>query len=211
MPRGRLSANFFPKMANFSGEEVSGVAGRPPKPVKLLKMEGKSHRTKAELEAREKEEQKLLTGQKMRAWPEVRENELARKEFNRIKKLLESIGHNDALYESVINRYCLLSAECKQIESTIEQLRQELAELAEVKQNGDIDFQEYLDEKGAIHDRILAWDKKLMDKRKMLLQIERENVMTIMAALRSIPKKPEENQKSNPMAEFLRKKREGSG
>ena len=179
----------------------------PPKPFTVLKAEKKSHRTKAELETREKAEKQLLTGKKMKAWPEVRENELANKEFNRIKKLLETIGHNDALYEAVINRYCLLTAECKQIEETIEQLRQELVELTQARINGEIEYMDYLQEKGNIHDHILAWDKKLMDKRKMLLQIERENIMTIMAALRSIPKKPEEK-KESPMAEYLRRKRE---
>jgi len=183
------------------------VAGRPPKPVQVLKMEGKSHRTKAELEFREKAEQQLLTGQKMKAWPEVRENALARKEFNRVKKLLKAIGHDDALYEAVINRYCLLAAECKQIEETIEQLKKELQELTEAKNAEQIDFETYLTEKGNIHDRILAWDKKLMEKRKMLLQIERENVMTIMAALRSIPKKPpEEDTEEDPMAALLKRR-----
>lgn len=185
------------------------MAGRPPKPVKLIKMEGKSHRTKAELEQREKAEQQLLTGKKMKAWPEVQQNELAKKEFNRVKKLLEMIGHNDALHEAVINRYCLLTAECKQIDETITQLQNDLAELDKARQNGEIGFKEYLNAKGDIQDRIIAWDKKLMDKRKMLLQIERENVMTIMAALRSIPKKPVEEKKESPMAEFLRRKREG--
>ncbi len=75
------------------------MAGRPPKPVALIKLEGRAHRTKAELETREKAEKQLLTGRKMKAWPEVRENELAKKEFNRVKKLLEIIGHNDALHE----------------------------------------------------------------------------------------------------------------
>ena len=107
----------------------------------------------------------------------------------------------------MINRYCLLTAECKQIEKTIEQLRGELVELAEARQNDEIDFMAYLEEKGNIHNRIIAWDKKLMDKRKMLLQIEKENIMTIMAALRSIPKQPEKEQES-PMAEYLRRKRE---
>jgi phage terminase small subunit len=179
------------------------VAGRPPKPVKLLKMEGRSHRTKAELEAREKAEKQLLTGQKMKAWPEVRGNKLARKEFNRVKNLLEAIGHNDALHEAVINRYCLLTAECKEIEDTIEQLREDLAELDKARLNGEIAYTDYLEEKGNIHDRIIAWDKKLMDKRKMLLQIEKENVMTIMAALRSIPKKPVEETEEDPMARLL--------
>jgi hypothetical protein len=37
----------------------------------------------------------------------------------------------------------------------------------------------------------------------MLLQIEKENVMTIMAALRSIPKKPVEETEEDPMARLL--------
>jgi phage terminase small subunit len=185
------------------------MAGRPPKPVELLVLEGKSHRTKAELETRKKAEQQLLTGIQLKAWPEVRKNELARKEFNRVKKLLKIIGHNDALYEAVINRYCMIVAECKQIEETIIQLHAELDELAEMKGAEDIDPMQYIKAKGDTHDRAIAWDKKLMDKRKMLLQIERENIMTILAALRSIPKKPEEKQES-PMAEYLRKKKEAT-
>lgn len=187
---------------------MNDMAGRPPKPVALIKLEGKSHRTKAELEAREEAERQLLTGRKMKAWPEVRENELAKKEFKRVTKLLGIIGHNDALYEAVINRYCLLTAECKQIDETIAQLRQELKELAEARERGELDYIKYLEESGSIHDRILAWDKKLMDKRKMLLQIEKENIMTIMAALRSIPKPNEKTENESKMAAFLRRKRE---
>lgn len=184
------------------------MAGRPQKPVNIIKLEGKSHRTKSELEHREKAEQQLLTGVELKMWPEVRQNKLAKKEFNRLKKLLKIIGHNDALYEGIINRYCLLTSECKQIDKIIERLHGELSGLQEARENEEIDFMGYLNEKGKINDRIIAWDKKLMDKRKMLLQIEKENVMTIMAALRSIPKQPEEK-KDTPMAEYLRKKREG--
>ena len=36
---------------------------------------------------------------------------------------------------------------------------------------------------------MIAIDKQLQTKRKMLLDIEKENVMTITSALRSIPKK----------------------
>ena len=36
---------------------------------------------------------------------------------------------------------------------------------------------------------MLAIDKQLQSKRKMLLDIEKENIMTITSALRSIPKK----------------------
>jgi len=183
------------------------MAGRPPKPSNLIKLEGKSHRTKAELTAREKAESQLLTGISLKAWPEVRADKVANKEFNRVKKLLKIICHDDALHEAVINRYCLLTAECKQIEQTVGQLGTEMVELTEAYRSGQIDFLGYVQEKGNIHDRIIAWDKKLMDKRKMLLQIERENIMTILATLRAIPKKLE-NKKESPMAEYLRRKRE---
>lgn len=184
------------------------MPGRPPKPVSVLKFEKKSHRTKAELEAREKAESQLLTGIPLKAWPEVKQNKVANKEFNRVKKLLEIINHNDALHEAIINRYCILVAECKQAEQNISQLRDDIDEMIKMKNDGEIEFTHYLDEKGALQDRMIAWDKKLMDKRKMLLQIEKESVMTILAALRAIPKKPEDK-KESPMAEYLRRKREG--
>ena len=184
------------------------MAGRPPKPIELIKFEKKSHRTKAEIKQREEAEQQLLTGVELRAWPEVRKDKVAHKEFNRVKKLLKIINHNDALHEAVINRYCILTAECKQIEETVRALREDLEELAALRKAGEIEAMPFIQEKGSIHDRIIAWDKKLMDKRKMLLQIEKENIMTILGALRSIPKQPQEK-KDSPMAEYLRKKREG--
>ena len=184
------------------------MAGRPPKPVNLIKLEKKSHRTKAELETREKAEKQLLTGRKMKAWPEVRANELAKKEFNRIKKLLEIIGHNDALHEAVINRYCLLTAECFQLEETKATFERTLEEAEAPPPGEEIKWMDYMKMKMNLQGQVLACDKAIMAKRKMLLQIEKENIMTIMAALRSIPKKPEEK-KDSPMAEYLRKKREG--
>jgi hypothetical protein len=39
-----------------------------------------------------------------------------------------------------------------------------------------------------LSDNIISCDKQLMSKRKMLLDIDKENVMTVQSALRSIPK-----------------------
>ena len=78
----------------------------------------------------------------------------------------------------------------------------DLKELYEAHTRGDLDFMTYLDRKENIHSRFMALDKKVMEKRKMMLDIEKENIMTIQSALRSIPKKPEEKNKS-AMAEFL--------
>ena len=71
---------------------------RPPKPFTVLKSEGKSHRTKSEMKMREEGEKKLLTGQKLREHQDVKENEVAHKEFLRIKKLLEKIDPGQDLH-----------------------------------------------------------------------------------------------------------------
>jgi hypothetical protein len=49
---------------------------------------------------------------------------------------------------------------------------------------------------------MFAADRQIQVKRKMLFDIERENIMTIAAALRSIPKK--EVKDSNPLREALK-------
>ena len=48
-----------------------------------------------------------------------------------------------------------------------------------------------------------AIDKQIQSKRKMLLDIEKENVMTIASALRSIPKK-EDKETDKPLLKVLR-------
>ena len=48
-----------------------------------------------------------------------------------------------------------------------------------------------------------AIDKQIQSKRKMLLDIEKENVMTIASALRCIPKK-EDKEANNPLLKVLR-------
>ena len=50
---------------------------------------------------------------------------------------------------------------------------------------------------------IVSLDKQIQAKRKMLLDIEKENVMTIASALRSIPKK-EDKEADNPLLKVLR-------
>lgn len=184
--------------------------GRPPKPHLVLVDEKKSHRTKAELEERKKGEAALMTGISLREWPDTKKNPIAHKEFNRIKKLLKKISKDDGLHEAVINRYCMLIAECKQAEQIIAEFKKDIDELAERLRESDIDYMTFLSEKGAVQDRMITWDKKIMDKRKMLLQIEKENLMTIMAALRAVPRKETPKQKSS-MAAFLERKREGNG
>ena len=46
-------------------------------------------------------------------------------------------------------------------------------------------------------------DKQLQPKRKMLLDIEKENIMTIASALRVIPKKPENDSAKETILKVL--------
>lgn len=173
----------------------------PPKPAEVIKMEKTSHRTKAELSQRKKEEQALLTGQKLKESKEVKEDEVAHKEFLRLKKLLESIKKNDAIYEQSINRYCLLVAECARIRESKEQFERDLDELVDSKEQFGESVSEYFRMKISIQKNIIALDKQLQSKRKMLLDLEKENAMTVASALRTIPKKPEK--KNNELLEAL--------
>ena len=50
---------------------------------------------------------------------------------------------------------------------------------------------------------LVSLDRQVQSKRKMLSDIEKENIMTIAASLRSVPKKPVK--KVNPLKEALSK------
>lgn len=180
--------------------------GRPPKPLQLVS----GHRTKAEKEIRAKSESELLTGTHLKEMPEVKKNPIAHKEFIRVKKLLKAINKDDDLYGNMINLHCLLHAECKEIESFKETLMSNLANFEEKSADEEITFAEKMKILTSMQKQILDCDKTLKDKRKMILDISKENIMTIQSALRSIPKTPEQSNKSK-MASFLQKRGVGNG
>jgi len=187
----------------------------PPKPFTVLISEKKSHRTKAELKQRKKGEESLSSGVALRERSEVKSNPIAHKEFIRLNKLLKGIKKNDAIYEVIINRYCMMIAECSDLEAKREKIY-EMASRLEVKLeelSGEASFDDLRQvtrDITSIYGTMIACDKQVQSKRKMLLDIEKENIMTIAAALRSIPKTEEKS--SNPLLEALKgKKGNGTG
>lgn len=188
----------------------------PTKPFKVLISEKKSHRTNAELKMREEGEKSLSTDIELKERKEVRQNKVAHKEFKRVQKILKNIDKNDAIYEAVINRYCLLQAECFDLEerreecyNLISKLREEEKELIEElkdRENIDelLDYKlEYAKSLAKMMSSMSTIDKQIQAKRKMLLDIEKENVMTIASALRCVPKK-ENKETDNPLLKVLR-------
>ena len=168
----------------------------PTKPYAVICNEKKSHRTKAELAQRKQAEEALKSDRKFKERKEVADNKFAHKEFLRIQKNLEKIEKNDALFEPVINRYCLLQAECNEMEErrsfiqeTMKQLREEAKNLPE--EDKGLYLLEITNAIVKLAGQLNSCDKLLLSKRKMLLDIEKENIMTIASALRSIPKDAE--------------------
>jgi len=175
----------------------------PSKPFRVLETENKSHRTKAEMKMRQEGEEALSSKIKMKERKEVKKNKIAHKEYKKIEKLLENIDKNDALYENVINRYALLIAECSEFEEKRERFYNDMDKLDErFVEDEDFTIKEYTQLLCSMQKNIVDLDKQIQAKRKMMLDIEKENIMTIASALRSIPKKVEE--KDNPLLKVLR-------
>ena len=154
------------------------AGGRPAKPISIVK----GHRTMAEINIRQKEEAAMATGILMQEWPETKSNKIAHKEFLKITAALNAIEKNDVLLETVMNNYCLLVGECDELR-TLKDATGDIKTMMEI-------------------------DRALMQKRKMLLDIAKENLMTAQSALRAIPKKPEPK-KASPMADFLARQKGG--
>lgn len=178
---------------------------RPPKPYLVLQAEGKSNRTKAELKQRKEAEESLLTGVALKERPEVKDNPVAHKEFLRINNLLKKIGKNDDIYGPVINRYCLLLAECVDFEEKREKTYKQILTLEEKIDNMDnLEFEQidsFAKTISNLYKTMINLDKQIQTKRRMLFDIEKENIMTISAALRSIPK--EVKKEDNPLLKAL--------
>ena len=184
---------------------------RPSKPVSVIQMEKKAHRTKKELATRRQAENSTLTGEAISKFPEVRENRKASIEWERVTEILESIGKNDKMYETVINRYCLMLAECRELEElkkTVsknikgmdKQFKENILSQASTEEKATIAI-EFADKLCKLSATLIQYDKEIEKKRSMLLSIEKETGMTMAAALRMIPKQQE--QAKNPLLEVL--------
>ena len=180
---------------------------RGAKPVAVLKEEKKGHRTKAELEQREKFEEELLSGVPLFEREDVKQDKVADKEFKRLKKLMKNIKKNDALYAPDINRYCILYSEEQQLkrtQRTVEKMIEGLSDKFE-KIEGELDYDsisDFASTLASLLKELKSSDSLIMGKRTMQRKIENDNCMNVAAALRTIPKEvaKEEN---DPLLKIL--------
>lgn len=185
---------------------------RPSKPISMIDAK-KTHLTKEQRKIREEAEADTLSGVGMSESLSVKKDKVAHKEFLRVKKMLGAIEKDDALYETVINRYCELLSECEQLKEERRTAKETMEQIA--KSVRDIDKQELAGDERA--DVLIALGRSLVNmqrttnkidsvinqKRTMLFNIEKENIFTIAAALRTVPKQKKEE--VNPLLEALGK------
>ncbi len=168
------------------------------------------HRTKDELKDRRDAEKAMLTGVPIKMQFTQKGHKTAAKEFKRIVDLLAKVKKDDDIYGEIINTYCLLVEECEQISDIREQFihsKEELKADYEAGKTGNpnkdgMKATEYYRLLADLSKSIINCDKQLMAKRKMILDISKENLMTAQSALRAVPKKAEEKKKTG-MAAFM--------
>ena len=162
--------------------------------LQLIDKNAPGHRTKAEIKIRKKGEESVLSKVKIKEAAETKKNPIAHKEFKRIVTLLKNIQKDDDLYSGPINRYCMLKAECIEFiekrERFYENLNRLTIEYESQQYEEQMSMTEYHNLQCKMQNQILSLDKQVQNKRKMMLDIEKENLMTIASAIRSIPKTP---------------------
>ena len=170
---------------------------RPSKSTAVLESEQRSHRTKAEMRQRKQAEQAALSGRPMRESSIVAESYISHMEFLRVRKLMDAIQKNDALYESVINDYCEYKSDIVRYRDMRKSIERELEKLTDEQ----MDPGERFRLKTQMYGRILDCDKQIQAYQKKRFDIEKENGFTVASSMRSIPKTPAV--KHNPLLEAL--------
>jgi phage terminase small subunit len=172
--------------------EVINMAGRSSKPTQLILIEKKSHRTKEEIKQRQEAEEALFTGQHFREKPQVKNNEIAHKEFLRLKKLYKKIAYVDALDEQMINRYCLEVANAYDLQKRLASLEKLLTEC------------ENSESKIAVHDMINKTVTAMNRTGERLLKYEDRLFLNPTARIKAIPKSLNKKTEVSGMGTFLK-------
>lgn len=162
---------------------------RPAKTAEIIRLEGKAHRTKAELVVREKAEKATLFGYPVTETEEIRTDPVAHGEFQRVTTILSTIGKNDESFGASVRRYCMVYSKMCDNEATIKSLK------AKARKTADADAVVKLE------DLIDRKDRKGAGLRKELLDLERETGLTMASSLRLIPKAPEKE--ANPFMALM--------
>lgn len=177
----------------------------PKKTAEVLMSQGTAHMTKKQLAEREQAERAALTGRTLRETTQVKNNKLAHSEFLRMRTLLKEIKKDDDIYRNVVNRYCMLCAECIEFVEKRESIFNQLQDFCNKKSvlinREEMTWKEAYRIEADMQSNMITVDKQIQTKRKMMLDIEKENGWTVKASIQTIP--PRQENKKNPLKEAL--------
>lgn len=165
----------------------------------------KGHRTKAEISARQQAEQDMLSGKKAFERENVKADPVAHAEYKRVSALMKAVGKDDALYSAMLNRYCELYSEIQRYQQEIVSRRALIDKLQRQFDDSDPDSEAiiaFAKAYDSMAGKVDKMDGIIMQKRKMMFDLEKENGMTVAAALRAIPK-DNAKKEENPLADIL--------
>lgn len=153
--------------------------------------------TKDEKKYLEQAEKATLSGYEITEFAKTKKDKISHKEFLRVIKLLTAVGKNDAMYEAVINDYCVYLSDIERYRAYRIKFEEDISEI----DNSDMETAEKCKLKLKVKDTILSCDKQINTLQRKRFEIEKETGFTVASSLRSIPKKKEEN--VNPLLEAL--------
>lgn len=159
--------------------------GRNAKPVELLVLEGKSHKTKAELERRRNAEIRLES-RALQADPMVRSDKRAYREFRRIKKLYEEIEFIGSLDEHLINQYCLAVSELDDLVGLMNDLRDAIQAIREDESISSTERAEAVKE---VAELLMKYDAEVRYKRAEVVKMGDRLYLNPVARSKNVPKR----------------------
>lgn len=166
------------------------------KPTALLRLEGKGHRTKAEMEYRERGEKALKTDITFFEQPQVKADKIAHREFLRLRRLYAKIELVEALDEQCINRYCQEISETANLRSHIAQL------------DADLESEDDVDRRLKLYEMRGKACVALSKNKEYLIKLEDRLFLNPAARIRAIPKTPPKEEAKTGMAALLARRAE---
>ena len=168
------------------------------KPVNLLRMEGKGHRTKAEMDYRERGEKAMKTGREFKVSPLVKKDKIAHSEFLRLKRLFSKMETElvDALDQQIINRYCLEVSNTYTLQEMLLQL------------SSDLENAESMEDRMELYSQIRSTNTAMTKNKELLLKYEDRLFLNPASRIKAIPKTPPKEEKLGGIAGFMAKRAE---
>lgn len=164
--------------------------GRLPKTATQLRLEGKSHKTKAELAQREQAEQAWRTGWPIECTDEIKADPVAMAEFERVTAILTVYGTNDELFGNRVRRYCTTTSELYSIWDEIKKLQRLAIEHANDKQ-------------GPVYDKLAdKFERHGLRLCAELREFEHEYGMTVVSSMQ-MGKAKKEPSAADPLLDIL--------